>query len=719
MRKIDDEIQALLSEHRGDIRSILKDNHRLDLLYALSSQRELLLEWYDFEPEAEVLQVGADYGALTGLLRSSVSAVTVLDETESALETVRQRYPGAANIYYRKDSLAGYAAEACAEGKKYDYVIFAGTLTAPYEKHIHAAKSLLKPDGILIVALANALGMKYFAGTVEEENALTKRQLAELLCGDKETQSMADESGTLKFYYPMPDYKTPVSIYSDAYLPKKGDLTRVTPAYDYPPYHLMEQGEKFDTVCEAGLFDLYANSYLVFWSADPKQLQKDDERIFIKYNKTRREEFQIKTCICERDVIGAAGASGAAGADATGNSAAGKKERYVEKAALSLDGSAHIASFKEKYEKLTKQHRTLKVAEPKFAEHRNSVFFPYLVGETCAEKLGEQLEGGQLPLDVLQIVMNQIYDISPECRSAFVRTADFDEVFGADLTEEEQNLLLSDTACEVSNIDALFENMLMTREGIYCLDYEWVFLFPVPEHFVKYRILYYFYEQYSSVLKQLTLDQILGYFGITPEMAEVYRRMEENFQSYVHGENQELYLGNYMVYSRTVRDIRQTESDLARARERIEQMKIHSREKDVTIRKITEVQRLTNNHVTNLEAIIHNHEHEIGEMAKTLNYLNKHEAILFKIRRKLGDKFNQKYPKGSVERKKLHYKKEYMLHPLRSMKLYSTPEGRNLRDGDFNIGEIYREHGRLKFEQDPLHLCVPAFDFGAHEGCFL
>ena len=713
MRKIDDEIQALLLEHRGDIRSILKDNHRLDLLYALSSQRELLLEWYDFEPEAEVLQVGADYGALTGLFRSSVRAVTVLDETESALETVRQRYPGAANIYYRKDSLAGYAAEACAEGKKYDYVIFAGTLTAPYEKHIHAAKSLLKPDGILIVALANALGMKYFAGTVEEENALTKRQLAELLCGDKETQSMADESGTLKFYYPMPDYKTPVSIYSDAYLPKKGDLTRVTPAYDYPPYHLMEQGEKFDTVCEAGLFDLYANSYLVFWSADPKQLQKDDERIFIKYNKTRREEFQIKTCICERNVIGAAGASGAAGADATGNSAAGKKERYVEKAALSLDGSAHIASFKEKYEKLTKQHRTLKVAEPKFAEHRNSVFFPYLVGETCAEKLGEQLEGGQLPLDVLQIVMNQIYDISPECRSAFVRTADFDEVFGADLTEEEQNLLLSDTACEVSNIDALFENMLMTREGIYCLDYEWVFLFPVPEHFVKYRILYYFYEQYSSVLKQLTLDQILGYFGITPEMAEVYRRMEVNFQNYVHGENQELYLGNYMVYSRTVRDIRQTESDLARARERIEQMKIHSREKDVTIRKITEVQRLTNNHVTNLEAIIHNHEHEIGEMAKTLNYLNKHEAILFRIRRKLGDKFNQKYPKGSVERKKLHYKKEYMLHPLRSMKLYSTQEGRNLRDGDFNIGEIYREHGRLKFEQvenPTVSIIIPVYN---------
>ena len=216
MRKIDDEIQALLSEHRGDIRSILQDNHRLDLLYALSSQRELLLEWYEFEPDAEVLQVGADYGALTGLLRTSVKQVTVLDETESALETVRQRYPGVANIHYCKDSLMGFAGEACAEGKKYDYVIFAGTLTASYEEHIRAAKSLLKPTGILIVAAANALGMKYFAGTSEEENALTKRQLTELLCSEKETQSMAEESGALKFYYPMPDYKTPVSIYSDA-----------------------------------------------------------------------------------------------------------------------------------------------------------------------------------------------------------------------------------------------------------------------------------------------------------------------------------------------------------------------------------------------------------------------------------------------------------------------------------------------------------------------
>ena len=93
-------------------------------------------------------------------------------------------------------------------------------------------------------------------------------------------------------------------------------------------------------------------------------------------------------------------------------------------------------------------------------------------------------------------------------------------------------------------------------------------------------------------MSQLSLEEMLAAFGIMPEMAAVYEKMEQSFQNFVHGGNQQLYLGNYMVYSKGIMEIKQVESDLARARERIEQMKIHMREKDVTIRKITEVQRL-------------------------------------------------------------------------------------------------------------------------------
>ncbi|MGL5434831.1 MAG: glycosyltransferase [Lachnospiraceae bacterium] len=678
MRKIDDEIQTLLKEYQGDVRQILTDNHRLDYLYALSGQREMLLEWYEFDPKAALLQVGADYGAMTGLYSETVRTVTVLDGDQNALDTAALRHSDKENIAYVKDSLVRFAADPGSPG--FDYVVIAGMLKAPYEENIRAAKALLKPDGVLIVAAANPLGMKYLAGTEKEPDGLSKQTLVKLLGDDS------------RFYYPMPDYRTPVSIYSDEYPPGKGDMTRVVPAYDYPRFHLMDMGESFDTVCEDGLFEWYANSYLVFWSPRREKLRPEEDRIFIKYNKTRNESFQIKTCICENR---------------------NRQERYVEKAALSLDGMGHIWSFEEKYRMLEQQHRTLHVAEPVFRKDQNAVVFPYLEGETWAQQLGEKLGSGEPLVETMSQALDQIFDIHPQFSSSFEPTQEFEEVFGEGLAEADMAVLAEDTACAASNIDALFENILLTGEGIFCLDYEWVFLFPVPEHYVRYRILYYFYEQYSSLMNGMKRDSFLAAFGITPQMEEVYSRMEESFQNYVHGENRRIYLGNYMVYSQDLRAILQMESDLSRARERIVQLKAHIGEKDVTIRKITEVQRLTNNHVTNLETMIADLRNEIHEMGKTLTYLNDHEAVLSKYRRKLGESYNQKYPKGSLERKKLDYKKEYLMHPLRSMNYYATEEGKNMRAGDFDIGESYRQHGKLRFdkaENPKVSVIIPVYN---------
>ena len=687
MKRIDKEIQMFLQSYGKDIQKALSDNKRLDYLYALSEQRELLLEWYEFKPQARLLQVGADYGAMTGVFCRSVAQETVLDEEREALKTVELRYPERKNFICWQDSLVSYAQKSHPD-EKFDYVVIAGTLEEPYEDNIRAAKFLLKPDGILIVASANALGVKYWAGASHEPNALTKRQLERLLCEGADTE--------VRFYYPMPDYRTPIHIYSDGYLPQKGDLTRVIPAYDYPRYQMINMGEGFDAVCEDGLFDLYANSYLVFWSRNPRSLEKNNNQVYIKYNKTRKESFQLKTCICQKTA-----------------ESLGEDGFFVEKEALSPEGTGHIRSFKEKYEKLTKQHRILKVAEPQYQEGRNAVLFPYLRGCTWAQRLGEEISGGRMPLEALTRAMEQIYDIEPDSRSKFVLTGEFSEVFGQNLTEVELALAGQDMACAVSNIDALFENILLTEEGSYCLDYEWVFAFPVPEHFVKYRILYYFYEQYSSLMGRVRLETILASFGITAEMIQIYEKMEASFQNYVHGENQKRYLENYLVDSIGIVEIHQTENDLARARERIEQMKVHAREKDLTIRKITEVQRLTNNHVANLEIIIRDLRHEIDEMAKTLDYLNRHEALLFKLKRRLGDWLNHKYPPGSLERKRLKYKKEYVLHPFHSLKWYSTEEGKNLRDGDFNIGDIYRLHGKLHFQHSAsprVSIVIPVYN---------
>ena len=80
-----------------------------------------------------------------------------------------------------------------------------------------------------------------------------------------ETEDGMDDGNQLEFYYPMPDYKLPISIYSQSYLPGKGDLTNTLTAYDYPKYLLLDIGASYDAVCEDGQFENFANSFLVIW----------------------------------------------------------------------------------------------------------------------------------------------------------------------------------------------------------------------------------------------------------------------------------------------------------------------------------------------------------------------------------------------------------------------------------------------------------------------
>lgn len=407
---------------------------------------------------------------------------------------------------------------------------------------------------------------------------------------------------------------------------------------------------------------------------------------FVKYNKTRKERFQIKTMILEEDGT-----------------------RYVEKTALTVEGAPHIWSFASHYTLLSQQHKTLRFAKPIMSEDRCTAGFPYLVGETMAEQLGREIWGGKAPVDAIREAMDQVLDVEAGAIAPFAVTPEFTEVFG----EPEGLSALEDVALSVSNIDALFENVMITEDGLYCLDYEWVLTCPVPLQFLKYRILYYFYQRYHSLMAYEDCGSFLLTFDIDSRMTAVYEQMEKGFQDYVHGENQKIYLENYYVDTRTVKDMARVERELETAKSRLEHYQFLNSEKDVQIRKQQEVQRLTNNHVTNLEMMINDLRREIDEMGKTLTYLNSHEAWASKLRRKLGQKFNEKYPKGSMERKKLSYRKEYLLHPLRSNQLYHTEEGKNLRAGDFEIGEIYKTHGKLKFprEETPMvSIVIPVYN---------
>lgn len=261
-------IMALLDKYGTDLKRALKENKKLEYLYALAKLRENLLEWYDFRPDGRLLQAGADFGALTGLFAERCASVTVLDPVEENLETARIRHQEKTNIEYLCGSLTGYAKEIEVQAPaRYDYVTIIGTLRPeePAQGQVEAAKRLLAPGGVLLFAACNRFGLKYFAGAERDEVSVTRRELSGLFPG-----------GT--FYYPMPDYKLPNEIYSDRYLPKKGDLSGALAVYDYPKYLLMDVGAAYDAVCEDGQFDNFANSFLVVWEKEAGDSGAADSR---------------------------------------------------------------------------------------------------------------------------------------------------------------------------------------------------------------------------------------------------------------------------------------------------------------------------------------------------------------------------------------------------------------------------------------------------------
>ena len=79
MKNINQELIALFDKYGSDRRRPRRENKKLSYLYALADLRENLLDWCQFDPEQQALQIGADAGALTGLLARRLSSVTVLD----------------------------------------------------------------------------------------------------------------------------------------------------------------------------------------------------------------------------------------------------------------------------------------------------------------------------------------------------------------------------------------------------------------------------------------------------------------------------------------------------------------------------------------------------------------------------------------------------------------------------------------------------------------
>ena len=267
---------------------------------------------------------------------------------------------------------------------------------------------------------------------------------------------------------------------------------------------LFQESQVYNTLLSNDLYPQFANSFLLVIGKEQPQTAP----VYVKFSNERDQKLSIYTEISE----------------------AADGQLTVKKVPLQKKAAAHVRNLGTICEELTGMYKEEEIEVNRCRIKGDCAQLEYLTGITLEDKLDHLLEEGRteelekLFFSYIKKVKN-IHEKKP-----FEKTPEFVRVFG--------NVnLRSDLKCtEISNIDFVPANIILSENKVSVIDYEWTFTFPVPSQFLVYRMIFYYLElnDKRGILKERDFYEKAG---ILPEDIEVYVEMEHNFQQYILGEH--------------------------------------------------------------------------------------------------------------------------------------------------------------------------------------
>lgn len=498
-RPEDEKIQKLVEEGYDCSRG---GENSWPVLYHLSGLRANLTEWLPIEKNETVLEFGADSGQLTGGFLAKAKRVVCVEESVSRSRILALRHAEAS-------SLSVYAGDPWEQLKMldqtYDWIIAPGILSQaagyfrgehPQTEAILTLKKYLKPDGHLVLAADNRFGLKYWAGAMEPH---TGRYFDSLegngtTFSRQELRQILEESGCsdAAFYYPYPERWFPMSIYSDEWLPKTGELNQNLRNFEGERLVLFDEEKVYDRLIADGRFPEFSNTYLIVVGPKP-------EVIFSKYSNDRAARFQIRT-----DVV------------------KGPQGKVVRKVPVCKDAREHIQKLKHWEETLNPLYEKNAVRVNRCELKDGGACFEFLNGRTYEARLDElriRKDYAGLAAELLAFKKLLVKTLMPELKP-FKKSEAFAEMFGNPSFHKAYE------GIEVNNLDWIFGNLMETEDGIQIIDYEWTFPVQVPVEYLLWRAV----SLYLHSREDIRGLGLMAQLGITPEEEQIFEEMEHHFQ---------------------------------------------------------------------------------------------------------------------------------------------------------------------------------------------
>lgn len=505
---------------KTNFKTIEAAQYRPEYTAVLSDLRKNCVDWLPFRGDDTVLELGADYGQLTGVMADKVKEVCCFDFDliRTGINFVRnQEMP---NItYYAYDNFTDFEREMV--GRKFDYIYMADAFSEaeryfpqsddPGAAMLIWAKEHLSARGKIVLAVDNKYGLKFLNGSkiLGEEfygaplggatslpwhRYFSRVQLENYLTGAGFAQ--------YRFFYPLPEYKFTVNLYSDGYLPQRDELFCHNYTWEYDKISLLDEKVTFYLMAEDGTFRDFANSYLIVATVCTDMDEDIDAVQFVRFSSGRRVIYDICTSIiCKNG------------------------ERVVRKTPRTWQAKRHVADICENYKNLTAVYANPSVQFNRCAMNGDAVEFEYLQGRNLFSIINGYLASGEH--DLVTAEYDRLFELLSQKARYFVPTKAFRDAFGGDCTK-----LLTLKAPLLSNVDMIPQNIIVSADGCYHIfDYEWTFPFGVPILFILWRgIMYQFLPIKGD--KALFADVLYARYGIDDSLQKLFAKMELQFERY-------------------------------------------------------------------------------------------------------------------------------------------------------------------------------------------
>ena len=710
---------------------ILSETDDSEIYAALNPDRADCIECFPWHKSQKVLCLGANYGAYLGLA-DRVKSLDIADPADERLELARRRLEicvsaaGTDNIRFFKE------ATDC------DYDVVIADITGADDEwelkgdklgFLKIAASRLKKQGSLILIADNADALKHKAGILPKHpELLIDKDFAENVvsaCGFK----------SVRRYYPLPAAAFARNIYSEGFMPGAGSFKDIGDAAFEERSAVYNDEGLYESLCAKGCFAEYASSYIYVYfgcgedSEDGEVTAAVDTAIAGTADAHSADgaaaslvagDVQSKAgtfdAIAATD-IAAAGTATIAATEHIGSLnneqgtikfadyirfnrgradkyalktevyISGSGQHFVRKSALTTAGNAHIETFSHKYELIkTELNGRAEVVLPRIAYDEAGLAyadFDYIEGRELSKLLSEHIADGRAPEGEIK---------------------------------EALSVILGAPGSPSHNLDALFENIIVSDDGTYhFIDYEWVTNESLDYDFVTYRILSYWYDAYKHRLSAYADKKAFtAVFGIDPDRTDDFDERETAFQQSVRGDDTWAQLADKFrperVSPQLIREQKQRIAELTewnlRLQDEIEEHK-------TALSKEREVERLSQNHIRNIEHMLEDREARLEALSAENNYLARHQSLISRIKRKATAALDAWAPAESNRRRLIHYTKDTLLHPKRMFGLYFSAEGRQYIRGDFSIGGEFAEGGLLTLpvcDKPLVSIVIPAYN---------